>query len=48
MLLPSIAALKDGVRRSGFSFDTALHETMYALIIAAEIVWGCILVIFLA
>ena len=45
ILLPSITALKDGISRSGFSFDTALHESIYALIIAAEIIWGCILVI---
>ena len=48
MLLPSITALKDGVRRPGFRFDIALHESTHALFIATEIVWGCILVVFLA
>ena len=47
MLLLAFTALKDGIRRSGFRFDIALHESIYALFVATEFVWGCILVIFL-
>ena len=32
MLLLAFTALKDGIRRSGFRFDIALHESIYALL----------------
>ena len=34
MLLLAFAAIKDGIRGSGFSFDTVLHEGKYAPLIA--------------
>ena len=48
MLLLAFTALKDGIRRSGFRLDIALHESIYALFVATDIVLGCILVIFWA
>ena len=41
----AFTALNDGVRRPGHIFDIALHEGIYALLIAIGLIWGCILVI---